>query len=110
MDGESDYEGRVEVLVDGQWGTVCDDLWDLADAKVVCRQLGYSGASAALQRARFGEGTGSIWLDNVQCTGNETSLNECNMNDIGDENCGHFEDAGVTCLAAVTLAPPTGKN
>ena len=40
--GANDYEGRVEVCVDNQWGTVCDNSWDSSDATVVCNQLGYS--------------------------------------------------------------------
>ncbi|KAJ8040994.1 Neurotrypsin [Holothuria leucospilota] len=97
--GQSENVGRVEVLVNGEWGTVCDDVWDLQDAIVVCKELGYLGAEAYFTNSYFGGGSGSIWLDNVDCSGKEKSLNNCTKNIIGDHNCGHDEDAGVTCTA-----------
>ena len=90
-------EGRVEVYHSGQWGTVCDDYWDINDANVVCRQLGYRAAAQAWSYARFGSGTGQIWMDNLRCTGNETNLDECEFQGWGVHNCGHYEDASVTC-------------
>ena len=90
-------KGRVEVFYNGIWGTVCDDYWDLKDAKVVCRQLGFVGAVAANSSAAFGAGKGQIWLDDVRCTGVESSLPECGHNGWGIENCAHSEDAGVMC-------------
>ena len=92
--------GRVEVLFNGTWGTICDNSWDLHDADVVCRQLRYEGALAASRRAEFGQGTGQIWLDEVKCVGDETSISDCRHGGWGVHNCGHGEDAGVVCRTA----------
>ena len=89
--------GRVEVFYNGTWGTVCDDWWDLQDADVVCRQLGYDGALSAPRAAAFEQGTGPIWLDDVGCFGNEKSIFQCGHQGWGVENCWHGEDAGVLC-------------
>ena len=95
--GSTHNEGRVEVYHSGVWGTVCDDEWDLNDATVVCRQLNYFRAMAALGEAAFGAGTGLILYDNVACTGSESRLANCSSLGITRHNCNHDEDAGVVC-------------
>ena len=96
--GSSYKEGRVEINYNGEWGTVCDDGWDDTDAGVVCRQLGFGSSGTSYSSAYFGEGSGSIWLDNIECIGNEIGLASCGHLGINiTRNCSHNEDAGVTC-------------
>ncbi len=90
-------EGRVEVYYNGTWGTVCDDNWGFEDARVVCRQLGFYDAETTVASGYFGQGSGPIWLDDVNCYGYESSLFSCRHDGVGTHNCGHHEDAGVRC-------------
>ncbi|NXC35064.1 C163A protein, partial [Campylorhamphus procurvoides] len=95
--GEDECSGRVEIWHQGSWGTICDDAWDVADANVVCRQLGCGSAVSALSEAAFGEGTGPIWLEKVHCKGTELSLWDCPAKHLFGKNCDHKEDAAVNC-------------
>ncbi|KAJ8047945.1 hypothetical protein HOLleu_00070 [Holothuria leucospilota] len=98
VDGFSDSSGRTEVLFNGTWGTVCVFEWDLADANVVCRQLGYPSAIVTYSEGIFGSGSGIVWLSNVRCTGNETFLSECKFNADLHQSCiTRRRDAGVFC-------------
>ena len=95
--GTSVEEGRVEVYLNGEWGTVCDNNWDINDATVVCQQLGHLRAVSALGGAHFGEGSDPIWYDNVDCVGDETNITQCSHSGIGVHSCTHSQDAGVVC-------------
>ncbi|XP_036446257.1 galectin-3-binding protein A-like [Colossoma macropomum] len=95
--GDLPSAGRVEVYHDGEWGTVCDDNWEITQAQVVCRQLGFPGAVSATVGGTNGEGSGHIWLDDVSCTGSESSLSTCRFKGWGITDCSHKEDAGVVC-------------
>ena len=89
--------GRVEIYHNGEWGTVCDDGWDTADATVVCRQLGFYSAVRAYRSAYYGQGTGPIWLSRLSCKGKESSLTDCAQSNNATKNCTHSDDAGVNC-------------
>jgi len=99
--GSSNYrEGRVEMYSasNNAWGTVCDDNWDHQDARVVCRQLGFGDSGTAIHRfTPHAFPNVSIWLDNVNCNGQEARLIDCMHSGVGNSNCDHDEDAGVTC-------------
>ncbi|XP_058436760.1 deleted in malignant brain tumors 1 protein-like [Marmota monax] len=105
-DGKHPCEGRVEIYHNGTWGTVCDDLWSLPAAQVVCQQLGCGAALAAPRSSLFGDGSGPIFLDNVRCTGNETNLGQCHHLGLSVHNCGHHEDAGAVCSAPAVVEVP----
>ena len=55
------------------------------------------GLGAAVDEAYYGEGSGYIWLDDVNCSSSETNILSCPHNGLGMHNCGHSEDAGVRC-------------
>ncbi|XP_050407264.1 deleted in malignant brain tumors 1 protein [Patella vulgata] len=113
VNGSGPHEGRLEVLYNNRWGTVCDDGWDSTDASVVCRELGFSSRGAiGRQYAHFGQGAGSIILDDVNCNGSESSLKSCNHREWTEHNCGHREDASVTCgfTYAIRLVGGSGPH
>ncbi|XP_065845415.1 uncharacterized protein [Oscarella lobularis] len=98
--GSGKSEGRVEVYHSGVWGTVCGRSWEKFDGDVVCRQLGfYLGAETTA--ISYGPGSGIVWLDQVQCVGNEQSLDKCRHAGYGTNTCNHYEDAAVKCKTAI---------
>ena len=108
VDSKRYYEGRVEVHYNGEWNTACDDQWDTNEAKVVCNILGFPGYVKPVSSAFFGQGTGTVLIDDAQCTGNEDDLLSCPR--VATPNCGHGEDAGVICQAHVRLAGSSRYN
>ncbi|XP_078355430.1 galectin-3-binding protein A-like [Oculina patagonica] len=99
--GGTALSGRVEIFYGGEWGTVCDDYWDLNDANVVCKELGFPPASNYFNSAHHGEGNGRIWFDYVGCSGTESHISECDHRGWGSHSCTHTEDAGVECSSTI---------
>ena len=97
VDGQTENSGRLEVLYGGVWGTVCGVGWDLDDADVACRQLGFLGALTLLGNDTISEGVGVVWLEGVGCHGNESRLTECQLSGWGLSQCDHTQDIGITC-------------
>lgn len=104
--GGSEYAGIVQVWRNGIWGTICDDLWDIREADVICRQLGFASAELAYNwndqyQSTFPHVSGQIWLDNLQCSGSESNIEDCRHEGWGNNNCVHdydfSEQAGVMC-------------
>lgn len=101
--------GRLEIYLNGAWGTICDDLFGPHAASLACRLLGYDGATASYAiEAYYGQGSGQIWLDDLRCYGHETSMLECLNNGWGVHNCQHTEDVGVSCTGLRPI--PIGKG
>ena len=116
--GATPLDGRVEIFLLGQWGTVCSGYryryyyyryyvtWDFADATVVCHQLGYLRAVGAPTSAAFGAGTGPSWYSNVGCVGTELNLTECSKSvSFTGSACSHSRDVGVVCSSELQATP-----
>ncbi|KAL1275599.1 hypothetical protein QQF64_035222 [Cirrhinus molitorella] len=106
--GEGRCSGRLEVYHNAVWGSVCDDQWDISDAQVVCRQLGCGAALRADGNSVFGAGEGVVWLNRVECRGNEIHLWDCPLSLKNHTDCSHKEHAGLTCAdLSVSTTPAT---
>ena len=96
--------GWVQVFYQGKWGTICSKDWDMREASVVCRQLGFKNG-VALKDYVIG-GTGPIWLDEVRCSGREEDLNSCRLRTCccGDDctRCHTSRSSGVECFSTGT--------
>lgn len=97
--GHSRCSGRLQVLHHGMWGSVCDDGWGEQEDQVVCKQMGCGKSLSPSMKERkiFGPGVGRIWLDDVDCSGNEQSLELCQHRFWGRHDCTHEEDVAVIC-------------
>ncbi|XP_041481809.1 deleted in malignant brain tumors 1 protein-like [Lytechinus variegatus] len=103
VNGSYSSEGRVEVYHSGTWGTVCDHSWDVVDAGVLCRSIGYPDAVRSHGNAFYGMGDGPILLNHVGCYGYEDSLFDCYHHGVGVHHCSHDEDAGAVCYPDARL-------
>ncbi|XP_055384260.1 uncharacterized protein LOC129613938 isoform X2 [Condylostylus longicornis] len=110
----AENEGRVEVRINGKWGYICDDKFDIKDANVVCRELGFPfGASEVRANSYYlptvdmmsSYNNVSFVMDEVDCKGNETSLQECDFKGWGVHDCNADEVVGVVCKQAVMKCP-----
>ncbi|XP_057692551.1 pancreatic secretory granule membrane major glycoprotein GP2-like [Corythoichthys intestinalis] len=104
VNSDNRCSGRVEVHHNGQWGTVCDDGWDFRAANVVCRQLKCGKAHSYLTSAAFGKGTGPIWMDDVRCSGQETSITSCKHRGFGVHDCYHKQDVSIKCSGELKIS------
>ena len=102
VDGPTSYEGHVQIFLNSQWGYLCDDNWDNNEGIVVCRQLGYAPNFRGISISSFyplSTNVSIIWLDSVQCFGNESQLTECQGANPVASLCSLKEIVGVQCYA-----------
>ena len=102
--GSTDKEGYVEVLgTNGQWGGICDNGFDMNDAEVICRMLGFPFATLALASSDAADLYGTapsgnnFVLNDLGCAGKEDTLFDCAHSGEWNNNCGAAGTAGVQC-------------
>lgn len=101
--GRNKYEGNVQVQYEGEWGYVCGAVWNITAANVVCKQL---GSTAARIKTFEDYNVCRVWLDQVKCRGDESSIWDCSHNGLGifQGICSDSEYAGVVCNGEMQLA------
>lgn len=101
VNGFSACEGSVQIRYRGQWGAVCHTGWDLEDATVLCQEL--DCGEIAEPKAYLAPSVGQIWMDNVACTGNERTVQDCPFTGWGVSSCLNNLHAGVFCQSKIIL-------
>lgn len=97
VDGPGSCQGRVEVLHQAQWSTVCKAGWNLKASKAVCRQLGCGRALLTHTCCnKSTQGKGPIWMGKMSCSGQEANLQDCPFSRL-ENNCTHGEDTWIEC-------------
>ena len=95
--GTSQCEGQVEMNISGLWRALCASHWSLANANVVCRQLGCGVAISTPRAPRFVEGGDQISTVRFHCLGAESFLWMCPVTALGGSDCSHGNTAYVIC-------------
>ncbi|XP_066153612.1 uncharacterized protein [Euwallacea fornicatus] len=100
--GDQPNEGRIEVTVFKKTGYICDDQFEITDANVLCKELGFPlGALEVKGNSHYAksleEKNTLYMMDDIECFGNETSIMQCNFAGWGIHNCADNEIAGVIC-------------
>nr|XP_014353573.1 PREDICTED: deleted in malignant brain tumors 1 protein-like [Latimeria chalumnae] len=108
--GTDNCQGRLEIFHNGSWGTVCGDGWDMSETSVVCQQLGCGKALDYKHNAYYGQGTGAILMDDVNCNGSEPRLADCSSYGWGIHNCDHSKDIGVICAGEDRIQLVNGRH
>ena len=98
LTGGDSSRGTVEFSLNGVWGTICDNEWNIVNADIACSMLGFKRALRALKGSSFGEGTSPVLLDNVRCETNQKSISRCTHDVTTRTRCGRGKDASVVCL------------
>lgn len=96
--GGDKNDGAVEIIYDGQRGSLCVEDWDYGDVDIICKQLGYIGGS--FQRSLKKRYKSTIFMSDMRCLGFETSIFQCTntgWNITKEVGCGNNHDATVHC-------------
>ncbi|CAC5380044.1 unnamed protein product [Mytilus coruscus] len=91
-----EHKGRLEINYKGEWGTICHTRFDHVDAAVACKQLGYCSGEM-IPSNYVDDGQGTIWLDDIHCSGSENKLINCTYS-IDTSHCSHWYDVGIDCF------------
>ena len=94
--GNSANKGHVDIYFLGHWGSVCSYNWDLLDATVACRQLGYPAAQAISTSTTYELGK-RLWLNGLYCSGYEDNITQCSHRLGGAGSCQYSRSAKVIC-------------